>query len=315
MPQFKNIIHTMVEYHVASNRRLWHHLMEHVTDEQFTQALGYSHGSIRHQIVHLAQTDRYWLHDIQAKLVTGLTPADYPTRQSFTTIWEGIEQALLAYVQSLTAADLEEVPAGLVETRWQALVHVVNHGTDHRAQILSMLHSLGAPTYGQDLADYLRGQRWLSKADVLELIRFRRGQWEQVLASIPPERLAEPAIGGWSIKDIVAHLTWHDREMVGVLKTRQLAGSEWWNLLLEERNQRIFEQHRRQPLEEALQEHDEVHQTLVREIEQLDDEDLNDPSRIKEILPGMKLWTVLEENTWIHYLVHTEAVWTWLDSS
>ena len=159
---YKNIIRTLVEYHVASNRRLWDHLMAQLTDEQFTQALSYSHGSIRQQVVHLAQTDRYWLHDIQTKPVTGLNAEDYPTRESFGPIWEEIEQALVKYVQSLTDADLEAVPEGLMEKRWEALTHIVNHGTDHRAQILSMLHSLGVPTFGQDFADYLRRQRWMS---------------------------------------------------------------------------------------------------------------------------------------------------------
>jgi hypothetical protein len=149
----------------------------------------------------------------------------------------------------------------------------------------------------------------------LKLIRLRRGDWEQTLASIPRERMAEPLIDGWSIKDIVAHLTWHDREMVGLLKTRKLAGSAWWTLPLEERNQRIFNQYRNQPLEEALQEHAEVHQTLIEEIERLEDEDLNDPDRIEEMLPGFKLGTLLEENTWAHYLAHTEALRAWLDRS
>ena len=309
----RDVIRTMVEYHVASNRRLWDHVMAHVTDEHFTQPLGYSLGSIRHQVVHLAATDRYWLHDIQVKPVTGLEPEDYKTRESFSAVWEGIEQALLTYVQSLTDADLAEVPDGLTESRWQALMHIVNHGTDHRAQILSMLHGLGVPTFEQDFADYLRRHRRLSKADVLNPIRFRRSQWEQALASIPQERMAEPAIGEWSIKDIVAHLTWYDREMANVLKARPVASSEWWNLPREERNQRIFEQHRNQPLAEVLQEHDKAHRQLVEAIEKLGDEDLNGPSPIREMRPGSKLWMMLEENTWFHYLLHTEALWAWLD--
>jgi len=304
----QNIIRTLVEYHVASNRRLWDHLMEHVTDEQFTQALGFSRGSIRNQVVHLAATDRYWLHDIQEKPVTGLEPGDYPTRASFSAIWEGIGRALLEYVRSLTDADLEVVPNGLLETRWAALVHIANHGTDHRAQILSMLHGMGVPTFAQDFSDYLRGQRWVSKGDVLGLVKLRRAGWRQVLESIPRERMVEPMSGGESIKDIVAHLTWYDREMVGLLTNRRLAGSEWWDLPLDERNQRIFEQYRDQPLDVVLQEHDEVYRALIAQIERLDDEDLNDPSRISDMLPGWKLWALLEGNTWIHYLEHTEGV-------
>ena len=33
---------------------------------------------------------------------------------------------------------------------WQVLLHVVNHGTDHRAQMLRILHDMGAQTVSQD---------------------------------------------------------------------------------------------------------------------------------------------------------------------
>ena len=36
--------------------------------------------------------------------------------------------------------------------RWQALLHLVNHGTDHRATVLERLHALGVPTFDQDLS-------------------------------------------------------------------------------------------------------------------------------------------------------------------
>jgi uncharacterized damage-inducible protein DinB len=35
------------------------------------------------------------------------------------------------------------------------LLHVANHGTDHRAQLLRALHDFGAPTFDQDLILYL----------------------------------------------------------------------------------------------------------------------------------------------------------------
>jgi uncharacterized damage-inducible protein DinB len=309
------IIHTLVAYHTASNRRLWEHIVEHLSDAQFTQELGFSHGSVRHQMVHLAATDRYWLHDIQALPVTGLNPDDYPTRQSLTPVFEEVQQALLDYVQALTTADLQETPDGLMLRRDEALAHVVNHGTDHRAQTLSMLHMLGAPTFEQDLPDFLRRYRPLSKTEVLRLIRYWRGRWEEALSSIPRRQMVEPAVGDWSVKDIVAHITWHDREMIGLLKARKLVGSPWWNLPLDQRNQNIFEQHRDLPLEDALREHDEAHRTLLDEIARLDDDDLNDPDRIGEMIPGYNLWMLLEENTWAHYLDHTEALWGWLASA
>ena len=38
---------------------------------------------------------------------------------------------------------------------WQALLHVANHGTDHRAQILRLLHDLGVETVSQDYIFYI----------------------------------------------------------------------------------------------------------------------------------------------------------------
>jgi uncharacterized damage-inducible protein DinB len=38
---------------------------------------------------------------------------------------------------------------------WQVLLHVVNHGTDHRAQILRLLNELGLKTASQDYIFYV----------------------------------------------------------------------------------------------------------------------------------------------------------------
>jgi uncharacterized damage-inducible protein DinB len=42
--------------------------------------------------------------------------------------------------------------------RWELLIHVVNHATDHRAQILAMLHHhFGVKTIEHDMIFYLIG--------------------------------------------------------------------------------------------------------------------------------------------------------------
>ena len=306
---YREIIQTLVQYHVNSNLRLWDQIKHSLTDDQFTQQLGYSHGSLRHQVVHLAATDRYWLHDLQSKTVVGLDPEDYPTRESVSIVWEEIEQDLLRYAQSLTDADLQDKPDGFMVTRWQGLLHVVNHGTDHRAQILSMLHMVEAPTFEQDFADYLRINNRVSKADVLRLISYWRGQWIKARDAIPREQMAQPLIDGWSIKDMMAHLTWYDREIAKVLKERPRDRTGWWNLSRDERNQHIFQHHQPQPLEEVFREHEESFSALINEIEKLGDEDLNASALIWQMPPVTKLWMMLEENTWFHYMMHTEALW------
>ena len=38
---------------------------------------------------------------------------------------------------------------------WQVLLHVANHGTDHRAQLLRVLNDLGVKTTSQDYIFYV----------------------------------------------------------------------------------------------------------------------------------------------------------------
>ena len=58
-------------------------------------------------------------------------------------------------VNTLDESGLKSQPAGLPATRWQVLVHQVNHGTDHRATVLQELHALSVPTYEQDFIMWL----------------------------------------------------------------------------------------------------------------------------------------------------------------
>lgn len=137
----------------------------------------------------------------------------------------------------------------------------------------------------------------------------------EVVTDLLPEKLDEVFLGTWSVKDLLVHLTWYEREMTDMVKERETAVLELWGLPRKERNQRIYEQQRDQPLEQVLEEHQQIHEMLIQEIERLEDEDLNDPSRTPKMLPDSKLWELLEENIWFHYLLHSEALWAWQERS
>lgn len=152
-----DMIRTMLAYHYAYHRRLWECIMA-LTDDQFTTEIPYSHGSIRNHMVHLANVDRGWLRGLQEDpnpRAGRWNPADYPTRESARAIWEQAAAEVTDYAAHLTDADLERQPAGMPMTVWQTLLHLVNHGTDHRAQVLRALYDFGAPTFEQDFAYYM----------------------------------------------------------------------------------------------------------------------------------------------------------------
>ncbi len=153
------IIQTLIEYHTTTTRRVWDSI-EKMTDEQFLQDDAYSRGSIRNLMVHLASTDRRWLAGLKNLPDTGhLDFKDYPTRASGRAIFESVARELMDYVSGLTEAELEEVPAGMPTSRAMVLMHLANHGTDHRATVLQKLTALGAPAFEQDFIFWLRSRK------------------------------------------------------------------------------------------------------------------------------------------------------------
>jgi len=150
-------IHTLIAYNYALYDRVWESITQ-LTDEQFVEEINYSTGSIRNHLVHVAVTDKRWLLGIQEEpqaRAFNLDPADYPDREAVRVLWHSISDEVKQYVASLEQAELERYPQGMSGPVWQVLLHVVNHGTDHRAQILRVLHDFGASTFDQDLVLHL----------------------------------------------------------------------------------------------------------------------------------------------------------------
>src|SRR5690348_13967182 len=103
----------------------------------------------------------------------------------------------------------------------------------------------------------------MDKATLLDTLRTERARWDELLAQVPPERLTPPALaGGWSVQDLIAHIAWFEREMVNLLQSRVLAGSDLWNLPDDPRNAAIYQQNRDRPLAEVQAEARAVFQQL-----------------------------------------------------
>ena len=148
-------IRSIVEYNYAMHRRMWESIRQ-LSDEQFLQPMPYSHGSVRNQVIHVAGVDRRWLAGLLGKADVGhLTTTDYPSIDAACALCEGVAHDVLGFVADLDDDGLEQFPPYMPGPAWQILAHLVNHGTDHRAQILRALHDLGLPTFDQDLILYL----------------------------------------------------------------------------------------------------------------------------------------------------------------
>lgn len=145
-------------YHFTENRTLWDNYVMALSEEQFTQPVAYSLGSVRNQIVHLINVDQNWFSDLRGvEIPEQLDPAT-SDRSAIRAHWDRVEQNMRDYLADLRDEALLEKPlTGEDEnlTVWQVLLHVANHGTDHRAQLLRLLHDLGCKTVAQDYIFYV----------------------------------------------------------------------------------------------------------------------------------------------------------------
>ncbi len=155
-----NAFRHFYDYHFSENRHIWDDYIMPLSYDQFTQAFEYSRGSVRDQVVHLMTTDEAWFSGLRNVEPPEKFPAavadDRPVIRAY---WDGVEKDMRAYLASLRDDMLLQKPWTDGEDKdlilWQVLLHVANHGTDHRAQALRLLHDLGVKTTSQDYIFYV----------------------------------------------------------------------------------------------------------------------------------------------------------------
>jgi uncharacterized protein (TIGR03083 family) len=152
----------------------------------------------------------------------------------------------------------------------------------------------------------------MNKADWLDTLQTERAQWDALLAEVGEARMTRPGVEGeWSVKDVVAHVTWFEREMVGVLRARALVGSDLWNLSHDERHAVIYEQNRDRALSDVLAEARAVFDQLLAGMQSLAEEDLHDPLRFAEMPADWVPW-VIAGNSYEHYRQHAPGLRDWM---
>jgi uncharacterized damage-inducible protein DinB len=149
------------EYHFTENRKIWDSYIVSLPYEKFIQDENYSHGSAREQIIHLIDVDDVWVSELQGiEPFEPLPSADFDDRENIRTRLDDVEKKMRNYLAELQDGSLFEKPIKEPEEDknlivWQVLLHVVNHGTDHRAQLLRLLNDLGVKTESQDYIFYV----------------------------------------------------------------------------------------------------------------------------------------------------------------
>lgn len=149
----------LYQYHISINHEIWDKYITPLTKEQFLETVEYSVGSIRNQVVHMMNVDDAWFSDLSGETPTDFDEtAHWTNRNEIRIRWDGVEDKMRAYLDNLTDEMLTTKPLSGEDENlilWQILLHVANHGTDHRAQLLRLLHDAGVNTGPQDYVFYL----------------------------------------------------------------------------------------------------------------------------------------------------------------
>ena len=163
-----NEIKTIFDYNFWAFERVWENICQ-ISDEQFVQPIDYSTGSIRNIVAHIMSANHNWMARLQdTEIPPRLVYEDFISLSQTKAKWDELRQEFQDYLDSLTDGQLEEtvnweLPAiGLRSDnpRWEILLHLANHATDHRAQILAILHHhFHVQTVEQDMIFYLAERR------------------------------------------------------------------------------------------------------------------------------------------------------------
>lgn len=103
----------------------------------------------------------------------------------------------------------------------------------------------------------------------------------------PQQHIQANAVGEWAVKDVIAHLTawmqmvldWYAAGKRGEQPITPAEGYTWQQIPA--LNQRIYEQHRHQPLDEVMAEFEAAYQTIMAAIEQMTEDELFSPKFYK----------------------------------
>jgi uncharacterized damage-inducible protein DinB len=154
-----NAFRHFYDYHFSENRKIWDQYVMPLSQEAFVRDSSYSRGSVRNQIMHMMDVDDAWFSELRGvKIPYAPNPEDMDDRDEIRQNWDGVEKRMREYLAALEDQMLFEKPIKEKEDKdlavWQVLLHVVNHGTDHRAQVLRLLRDLGVVTGAQDYVFY-----------------------------------------------------------------------------------------------------------------------------------------------------------------
>ena len=158
----------------------------------------------------------------------------------------------------------------------------------------------------------------MTKDEILEALELSHEDFYEVLEGLSEEQMTEPAvIGNWSVKDIIAHLSLWEAELVKTMWQLQQGQKPNTALVtdqdIDELNETWYQENKDRPLERVMADFDAVRKQTIRRVTAFTNKDLNEHGRypILEMKEPKTLAMHIADNTFGHEEEHAEQILRW----
>jgi hypothetical protein len=157
----------------------------------------------------------------------------------------------------------------------------------------------------------------LTKHKIMDSIRVEHKLLEDQLEGLTEEQMLQTTLeGGWSIKDILAHIVswerlmvqWSDTTLQGKIPEMLPPGMTWDDLDIW--NEQLYNDNKATPLAEVMSNFHSSFKFAVEIVEKFSEEDLINPDRF-EWREGRPFSDIVAANTYSHYKEHREQINLW----
>ncbi len=153
----------------------------------------------------------------------------------------------------------------------------------------------------------------MNKDELLRAIHAGRAEIEALWAVATDEQLERRPgpQADWSMKDLVAHLTFWEQDMVKSVQALQLTPE--WHEDTDVVNTRVFEANKDRPVADVLNEYWQSLGQVDALVVSLTDDDLNSTTRLRTP-DHISLAAYIADETFEHYQEHLESVRQWMQT-
>jgi hypothetical protein len=154
----------------------------------------------------------------------------------------------------------------------------------------------------------------MNKSELVTALTNSRKELQTVLDDLSELEMIETGVEGhWSVKDILAHLTAWEAEMVKLLVQARNTKRPAYLALTNSINDQLYEENKDRPLDRVLADFHGVRKHILRQVDGYTDKELTTPNFYKW-LEGKTLAQYIASETLDHEAVHTANIKQWLEN-